>query len=204
VEAVVAPRRKGPPFPWLKPAVVAGGFVPAAVIALDEATGALGADPIAAALNQLGLLALTFLILALACTPARLLFRWTWPARIRRALGLWAFAYATAHVLTYAVLDQGLDVGAILEDIAERWFILVGFMAWVLLVPLAVTSTDASVRRLGHANWQRLHRLAYVATALGVVHFTLRVKRDLTEPLIYGAVLAALLALRLARRRARS
>lgn len=196
--------RRGPPFRWLEPAVFVGSSAPGVALALDAASGRLGADPIAVALNELGLLALTFLVLTLACTPVRLLFEVTWPARIRRMLGLFAFTYASCHVLTYAVLDQGLDPGAIVEDIAERWFILVGFTAWLLLVPLALTSTNAMVRRLGHRNWQRLHRLAYVAASLGVIHFVLRVKKDLTEPLIYGAVLTALLAVRLvsARRRA--
>ncbi len=198
-----------PPLPWLKPAVLAGGLAPLALLAFQGAQGTLGPNVIESVLNQTGLLALVFLVGSLACTPLRLLLGWSWPARVRRLLGLLAFAYAVLHFLTYAVADQGLALGPILEDIAKRPFITVGFVALVLLVPLAVTSTNASVRRMGFPAWQRLHRLAYVAAALGVVHFFWRVKKDTTEPLIYGLVLAALLGIRLVeairkRRRART
>ncbi|MCP3145107.1 protein-methionine-sulfoxide reductase heme-binding subunit MsrQ [Pyxidicoccus xibeiensis] len=185
-----------PPQPWLNPALTAGGLAPLLMLAVQGPRGDLGANAIEAALHQTGLLALVLLLASLACTPLRLVFKWTWPARVRRTLGLLAFTYACAHFLVYAVLDQGLALGAILEDIGKRPFITVGFTALVLLVPLAVTSTKAWVRRLGFPRWQRLHRLAYVAAALGVVHFVWRVKKDATEPLIYGAVLALLLAIR--------
>src|SRR5690606_13438216 len=109
---------------------------------------------------------------------------------------LMAFGYAVLHFLTYAVADQGLALRPILEDITQRKFIAVGFAALVLLMPLAVTSTNAAVRRLGFPAWKRLHRLAYVAAALGVIHFVWRAKKDATEPIIYGAVLALLLAIR--------
>jgi sulfoxide reductase heme-binding subunit YedZ len=188
---------RGRPYPWLEPAVLVGALVPAAAIVLRGARGELGANPIAQALNQLGLLALIFLVAALACTPAKLVLGWTWPLRIRRMLGLLAFFYATLHVLTYTGLDQVFDWPAIWTDVTKRKFIFVGFAAFVLLIPLALTSTNASVRRLGFARWKQLHRLAYVAPALGVLHFFWRVKKDATEPLTYGAVLAALLALRL-------
>jgi sulfoxide reductase heme-binding subunit YedZ len=185
------------PYPWLEPAVLAGALVPVAAILLRGVRGELGANPIAQALNQLGLLALVFLVAALACTPAKLVLGWTWPLRIRRMLGLLAFFYATLHVLTYTGLDQVFDWSAIWADVTKRKFIFVGLAAFVLLIPLALTSTDASVRRLGFARWKRLHRLAYLAPALGVLHFFWRVKKDATEPLAYGAVLAVLLALRL-------
>lgn len=163
---------------------------------MRAATGRLGANPIAEVLNQLGLLALVFLVASLACTPLKAIFGWTWPMRIRRMLGLFAFFYATAHVATYAGIDQGFDVPTLIEDVLKRPFILVGLAAWMVLAPLAITSTDASVRRLGFRRWKLLHRLAYVATGLGVVHFTLRVKKDVTEPVLYGAILAVLLAVR--------
>jgi sulfoxide reductase heme-binding subunit YedZ len=185
-----------PPFPWLNPAVATGGLAPLVLLALQARQGALGANPVNTALNETGLFALALLVASLACTPLRLVTRWTWPARIRRTVGLLAFTYAVAHFLIYAVLDQGLALGAILEDVGKRPFITVGFTALMLLVPLAVTSTNTWVRRLGFARWQRLHRLAYAAAVLGVVHFLWRVKKDATEPLLYGAVLALLFAVR--------
>jgi sulfoxide reductase heme-binding subunit YedZ len=185
------------PYPWLEPGVLAGALVPVAALVLRGVRGELGANPIAQALNQLGLVALVLLIAALACTPAKLAFGWTWPLRIRRLLGLLAFVYATLHVATYVGLDQAFDWRAIWKDVSKRKFIFVGFAAFASLIPLALTSTNASVKRLGFARWKRLHRLAYVAPALGVLHFFWRVKKDASEPLAYGAVLAVLLALRL-------
>jgi sulfoxide reductase heme-binding subunit YedZ len=186
------------PLPWLKPGVFAGALVPLAATLLHAARGELGADPIAQALNQLGLMALVFLVAALACTPAKTLLGWTWPIRLRRMLGLFGFFYAALHVTTYTALDQAFDWPAIFADVTKRKFIYVGLTTFVLLLPLAVTSTNGMVRRLGFANWKRLHRLAYVATALAVVHFTWRVKKDLREPLLYGAVLGSLLVVRIA------
>jgi sulfoxide reductase heme-binding subunit YedZ len=187
-----------PPLPWLKPAVLVGGLSPLALMALQAVQGTLGANPIERVLNQTGMLALILLVASLACTPLKGVAGWTWPMRLRKLLGLLGFTYAALHFLTYAVVDQGLALGAVLEDIAKRPFITVGFVALVLLVPLAVTSTNRMVRRLGFPAWQRLHRLAYVAASLGVVHFVWRVKKDLTEPLVYGAVLGLLFALRVA------
>jgi len=176
--------------------VFVGSLAPALRLLVLGARGELGANPIATALNQLGLVALVFLIASLAATPLKAALGWTWPIRIRRMLGLYAFFYASLHFLTYLGLDQVLDLRAVFADITKRNFIAVGFTAFVLLVPLAVTSTDAMVRRLGFVRWKRLHRLVYVAAALGVVHFIWRVKKDLSQPLTYGAVLALLLAIR--------
>src|SRR5215216_1821047 len=117
------------PLPWLKPAVFAGSLMPLAALGIRACRGTLSADPIAYVLNQLGLLTLIFLIATLTLTPLRKLFGWTWPIRIRRMLGLFAFFYATLHFLTYAVVDQGLNVAAIWQDISKRNFILVGFLA---------------------------------------------------------------------------
>jgi sulfoxide reductase heme-binding subunit YedZ len=196
------------PLPWLNPALATGGIAPLGLLALQGLQGTLGANPVSTALNATGLYALALLVASLALAPLRLVTGWTWPARVRRTVGLLAFTYAVAHFLTYAVLDQGLALRAILEDIGKRPFITVGFTALVLLVPLAVTSTNAWVRRLGFPRWQRLHRLAYAAAVLGVVHFVWRVKQDVTEPLIYGSVLALLFAIRLGewtrKRRARA
>ncbi len=188
--------RRGAPLPWLQPGIFIGALAPLASIALRASQGALSANPVAEIENELGLAALIFLVASLACTPARRLLGWTWPTRIRRELGLFAFFYASLHVLTYLVLDQGVDLAAVIEDIAKRPFITVGFLAFVLLVPLALTSTAASIRRLGFRRWTRLHQLAYVAAVLAVVHFIWRVKIDLSQPLIYAAVLGALLLVR--------
>ncbi len=176
--------------------MLVGSLAPAIRLLALGARGELGANPIATALNQLGLVALVFLIAALAATPLKATLGWTWPIRIRRMLGLYAFFYASLHFLTYLGLDQVFDLPAVFADITKRKFIAVGFTAFVLLVPLAITSTDAMVRRLGYLRWKRLHRLGYVAAALGVVHFIWRVKKDLSQPLTYGAVLALLLAIR--------
>jgi len=184
------------PLPWLKPAVLTGSLTPIAAILLRGWHGDLGADPIAQALNQLGLVALVFLVAALVCTPLKAAFGWTWPMRLRRMLGLLAFFYALLHVSTYTALDQGFDWHAIVDDVVKRKFILVGLSTFVLLLPLAATSTTWAVKRLGYARWKQLHRLAYIAPALAVLHFIWRVKRDVREPVTYGVVLGTLLAFR--------
>jgi sulfoxide reductase heme-binding subunit YedZ len=188
---------KKSPLPWLKPAVLTGSLVPLAAILTRAWSDSLGPDPIAQALNQLGLIALVFLVAALGCTPLKAMFGWTWPMRIRRMLGLFAFFYALLHVITYTVLDQGLDWRAIVDDIVKRKFIFFGFSTFVLLIPLAATSTNSALRRLGYVRWKQLHRLAYLAPVLAVLHFIWRVKLDVREPVAYGLVLAALLSARL-------
>src|SRR3989442_15614933 len=129
--------RNTPPLPWLKPAVFVGSLTPVAAILIPALRGELGANPISQALNQLGLVALVFLIAALACTPLKTLFGWTWPIRLRRMLGLFGFFYAALHVSTYTVLDQGLDWRAVWADVTKRKFIYVGASTFVLPVPLA-------------------------------------------------------------------
>ena len=190
-------RRRREPNPWLKPGIFLGGLVPLASIVVRADLRALGADPIAQVLNELGLTALIFLIASLACTPARRLFGWTWQVPARRELGLFAFFYAMLHFMSYLVLDQYFAWAAILEDVIQRPFITVGFAALVLMVPLAITSTTGWIRRLGFRRWTRLHQLVYLAGGLAVVHFIWRVKIDLTQPLTYAAVLGILLAVRL-------
>jgi methionine sulfoxide reductase heme-binding subunit len=118
--------------------------------------------------------------------------------RLRRMLGLFAFFYASLHVITYMALDQGFDWRAIANDIAKRKFIFVGFLTFVLLLPLAATSTNSSIRRLGYPRWKRLHRLAYLAPAFAVTHFIWRVKRDIREPVTYAVILAIILLMRIA------
>ena len=160
----------------------------------------LGPDPIKLTLHTIGKTALNFLMLTLMVTPVRHLTGWTHILRIRRMLGLFAFSYALLHFLVYLGLDQELDFAGVTKDIVKRPYITVGFTALLLLVPLAVTSTNKMMRRLGR-RWQKLHRLVYAITILGVWHYYWQVKRDVTEPLIYAAVLALLLGYRAVRSR---
>ena len=187
--------RRGP-VPWLKPGILVGALAPLAAILMRARSGGLGANPIAEILNELGLLALALLIASLALTPLRTVFGWTWPIRVRRTVGLLAFFYATVHVSVYAGLDQALDWRAIAADVSKRPFIFVGFAAFTFLIPLAVTSTNAAVRRMGHVKWSRLHTLVYPAALLAVIHFVWRVKKDVREPMTYGLILAGLLLVR--------
>ena len=189
---------RGAPLPWLKPGLFVGALAPLLVMLVEAVQGTLGANPIAEVENVLGLAALVLLVASLACTPARRLFGWTWPARIRRQLGLFAFFYVSLHFLSYVLVDQGLDAGRIAEDIVKRPFITVGFAALVLLTPLALTSTTASIRRLGFRRWTLLHQLAYVAGVLAVIHFFWRVKIDVSQPLVYAGVVTLLLLVRVA------
>jgi methionine sulfoxide reductase heme-binding subunit len=169
---------------------------PAGWIAVRAARGGLGANPIERILNDTGWWTLTLLLVSLVPTPIRMLTGWGGAVRWRRMVGLFAFGYAVLHFATYAVLDQTLDLPAVVEDIAKRPFIAVGFAALVLLVPLAVTSNDRAVRRLGFVRWQRWHRLVYASSVLGVIHFVWRVKADLREPLLFASALAVLLGIR--------
>jgi methionine sulfoxide reductase heme-binding subunit len=188
---------RGTPLPWLKPGLFIGALAPLGVMVLEAIQGNLGANPIAEIENVLGFTALVLLIASLACTPARRVLGWTWPARIRRQLGLFAFFYVSLHFLTYVLVDQGLDAGRIVDDIVKRPFITVGFAALVLLLPLAFTSTTSSIRRLGYRRWTLLHQLAYVAGVLAVIHFIWRMKIDVSQPLVYAGILAVLLLIRL-------
>ncbi|MEZ4295901.1 MAG: protein-methionine-sulfoxide reductase heme-binding subunit MsrQ [Polyangiaceae bacterium] len=184
------------PRAWLQPALVTGAVLPAVGLAVEAAMGRLGANPIAEALNACGLMALVLLVASLACTPVRALTGVAWIQPLRRTFGLLGFGYAALHLVIYAGLDQGLALKAIVTDVLKRPFITVGMLAFALMVPLAWTSTKAQIAKLGGARWRRLHKLAYVIAPLGVVHFVLRVKKDLSEPLAYGAVVALVLGVR--------
>ena len=173
-----------------------GGLAPLVAVVIRLSQNALGANPIAEIENELGLTALIFLIAALACTPAKRILGWTWEMRVRRELGLFAFFYASLHFLTYLALDQVFDLNTIVADVIKRPFITAGFTALVWLAPVAITSTDGWVRRLGYRNWQRVHQLVYFAGVLAAVHFVWRVKIDISQPLTYGSILAVLLAVR--------
>jgi sulfoxide reductase heme-binding subunit YedZ len=188
--------QRGNPDVWLKPGLLVGSLVPLAALAVRASAGTLGANPIAEVLNQLGLLALIFLIASLAATPLKLLLGWKWPLRIRRLLGLLAFFYASLHLFTYALLDRVGELSTLFEDLGKRPFISVGFFAWLMLVPLAVTSTNKMVKTLGFSRWKRLHQLSYLVGILAIVHFWWRVKKDVSEPMTYGLILALLLSVR--------
>jgi sulfoxide reductase heme-binding subunit YedZ len=193
-----APATGRRPRRWpLQAATVALGLLPLAKIAVDGLAGRLGANPIEMVQGRLGFWTLTLLALSLVPTPAHDLLGLGWPVRIRRTLGLLAFGYASLHLVWYVGIDQVGDVGLLVQDVARRRFMTVGFAAWVLLVPLAVTSTRGWVRRLGAVRWKRLHRLVYAAALLGVVHFVWRVKADLRRPAWFAIAVGVLLALRL-------
>lgn len=179
----------------IRRAIYLAGIAPAVWYFYLGFTDQLGADPQNVLERALGLWALRFLVASLAISPLRQLGG---PSliRYRRAIGLLAFTYATLHFAVYLLLDRGLDLGAILNDIARKPYITVGLIAFAILVPLAVTSNGPSIRRLG-ARWNKLHRLAYLAAALGALHFILLVKVWPLEPLIYAALVAALLLFRL-------
>ena len=182
-----------------KPLVFALCLLQLAWLAWDTLHGRLGTDPVARLEHRSGDWALRLLLATLAITPLRMLTKWTWLTRYRRMLGLFAFFYASVHLAMYLVVDLGGFWSQILGEIVKKPYITVGFAAWLLMVPLALTSTRGMMRRLG-GNWQRLHRLVYVVGACGVLHFMWLVKSGNTiavrEPLAYLAILLLLLALR--------
>jgi sulfoxide reductase heme-binding subunit YedZ len=183
---------------WLlKPVVFLTALLPFAWLAYRTITDDLGTNPIETLNRYTGDWTLRFLLITLAVTPLRKLSGWHWLMRLRRMLGLFAFFYACLHFLTWAWIDQYFDIDAIVADIAKRPFITLGFACFVLLIPLAVTSTNAMVRRLGGRRWQRLHRLVYFIAAGGVLHYLWLVKSDIREPVLYGLILMALLGYRL-------
>jgi len=184
---------------WAKVGVFLLCLVPLIEIAWRGVSGAIGPNPVEALTHTTGDWGLRLLLLTLAVTPLRRLTGWGWLLRFRRMLGLFAFFYLSLHLATYLGLDQFFDWAAVAEDIAKRPYITLGFAAFLLLVPLAVTSTRGMVRRLGR-RWQTLHRLIYPAAVLGVLHFLWLTKADTREPLLYAAVLTLLLALRWPRR----
>jgi methionine sulfoxide reductase heme-binding subunit len=182
---------------WL---VYVVGFLPAAWFLYLGLTNQFGADPVKQLEREYGEWALRFLIATLLVTPLRQLFGINL-MRYRRQLGLLAFGYVMFHLIVYNVLDQGLDLNLIVGDIFKRPFITVGMIAFLVLVPIAVTSNNQSIKRLGAMTWNRLHRWVYLAIALAAIHYVMLVKTWQLEPLIYAAIVAALLLYRLLRRK---
>lgn len=180
----------------IKAVVFAAALLPAALLAWDAWHDALGANPIEAVTRGLGDWALNFLLITLTVTPLRRYTGLTWLLRLRRMLGLYCFFYASLHLTCYLWLDQFFDWMAIAKDILIRPFITVGVCAFALLLPLAATSNNAMIRRLGGRRWQSLHHSVYAIAILAVLHYAWMVKRDLAWPLAYAAVAAVLLGLR--------
>lgn len=185
-------------FNWLKIVVFLLALLPLARATWIVLSG-MAVNPVEFITRSTGTWTLSFLLITLAISPLRQLSGWSWPLRLRRMLGLYAFFYGSLHFTTYVWLDQFFDWSGILHDIAKRPFITVGFAAMLLMTPLAITSTQSWMRRLKR-HWGRLHRLIYPISLLGVLHYWWLVKKDLTQPLLYGSVLAVLLGWRLYRR----
>ena len=175
--------------------VLGAGLLPLGVLVFGALTDRLDANPIEHITHSTGKWAIRLLLLSLAVRPAQRWLGWTWALPLRRTLGLLAFTYACLHFLTWLVLDQFFDWEAILEDVAERRYITMGFAAFLCLVPLAITSTRSWIRRLGR-RWISLHRLVYAAAVFAVIHYLWQVKADWLPPAIHAAILAALLAAR--------
>ena len=189
----------------LKPVVFAVALAPAAMLVFDAAAGAFGPNPVEEVTHRTGIAAIVLLLVTLAITPLRKLLRVGALVQFRRMLGLLAFFYASLHVMTY-VVDQtylsglGVSPASFIEDVLDRPYITMGFVAFLLLVPLAVTSTRGWVKRMGGKRWQRLHRLVYLAAVAAAVHFFWLVKADMTRPLVVAGALTVLLGFRLAAR----
>lgn len=185
-----------PPIALLKALVFAAGLGPLAYYGWGAWQDALGANPIEAVTRGFGTWTLNFLLITLAVTPLRRLSGWNWLIRLRRMLGLFAFFYASLHLTTYLWLDQFFDWAAIGKDILKRPFITAGMAAFLLLVPLAATSNQAMIRRLGGRRWQSLHRTVYAIAIIAVLHYWWLVKADTSQPALYAVILALLLGLR--------
>ena len=181
---------------WLKPPIFLACLVPLAHLAWMAFHGELGANPIEYITHSTGTWALVSLCVTLAVTPLRRILKQNWLIRFRRMFGLFAFFYASLHLMTFVWLDKQFDFHAMIADVYKRRFITAGFTAFVLMLPLAVTSTSGMIRRLGGRRWQMLHRLIYISAIAGVIHYYWLVKSDETVPLRFAAVVAALLAYR--------
>ena len=182
---------------FLKLILGVNALLPLGLLLFDATSGTLGANPIEYFLRATGVMTLVMLLATLAVTPLRKLFGWNLLIKSRRMLGLLAFLYCSIHLVTYSIFDKSGNVTAIIGDVAQRSFIAVGMAAFLVMLPLAVTSTNGAIKKLGGKNWQRLHRLSYLVAILGVVHFWMIVKSDLFYPALFAAGLAVLFGIRL-------
>lgn len=183
--------------PWIKSSVFIACLIPFGQLLFQAFTDNLGANPVETITRSTGIWTLTFLLITLSVTPLRRISGQHWLIKLRRMLGLFAFFYVSLHFTTFILFDHFFDFQEIVKDVLKRPFITVGFTSFLLLIPLALTSTSGMVRRLGGKRWQQLHRLIYVAAIGGVVHFLWLVKIDIRRPLIYGSILALLLTYRI-------
>ena len=175
--------------PWTKRGLFALCLIPAGLLTWRAFNGRLGANPVEFIEHATGDWAIRFLLITLAVTPVRKIFNLPQLARFRRMLGLFAFFYTFVHLMMYLTFDQMFDLEGIFHDVAKRLYIMAGTAGFLLMLPLAITSTAAMVRRMGPKNWQRLHRLVYFSTLAGIIHYYWLVKSDIREPLMYGAIL---------------
>jgi len=182
----------------LKPVVFLLSLAPFLWLVFALLSNRLGPNPIEAITDETGEMGLRFLVITLSLTPLRWILKQTWPLRLRRMLGLFAFFYVCVHFLTYLVLDQQLDLRAIIDDLVERPYVLAGTTAFCILLPLAVTSTRGWVKRLGR-RWQSLHRWVYIAATASIVHYIWLARGDLIEPFVYLGILLVLFVYRLAK-----
>jgi sulfoxide reductase heme-binding subunit YedZ len=180
-----------------KALITVNALIPLGFVGYDAWYGQLGVNPVEFFLRTTGVLTLVFLLITLSVTPLRKIFGWNGLIKYRRMLGLYAFFYGSIHLVTYSIFDKRLDLPAIVGDVWQRPFIAIGMLAFTLMVPLAVTSTNGMVKRLGGKNWARLHRLSYLVGILGVIHFWMIVKSDIFYPALFGIVLGSLLLYRL-------
>ena len=181
---------------FYKLVILVNGLVPLALLGWDAYRGRLGANPIEFATRTTGMLTLIFLFLSLAVSPLRKLTSWNWLIKLRRMLGLYAFFYGVLHLLTYVWFDRFFNLKSIAEDTLVRPFIAIGMLSFFLLIPLAITSTNKMIKRMGGKRWAQLHRLVYVAAIGGVIHFWMIVKSDTRLPFKFAFVLALLLGFR--------
>jgi sulfoxide reductase heme-binding subunit YedZ len=182
---------------FIKHLILVNGLVPLALLVWDQGHKQLGANPQNFLILTTGMMTLIFLVLTMAVTPLRKITGWNWLIQFRRMLGLFAFFYGCLHFLCFFSLDRGFSVSSTLSEMVKRKYLMVGITGLMVMVPLAVTSTNAMIKRLGGKRWRALHRLAYVAAIAGVIHYYMQVKADVRQPLVFAAVLAVLLGYRL-------
>jgi methionine sulfoxide reductase heme-binding subunit len=181
--------------------VFVNGMLPALLILLDWYLGRLGANPVEFVTRATGVLTLVFLVITLMVTPLRKIFGWNWLLKQRRLLGLISFFYGTLHLFTYLAGDRDWQLLSVFPDVYKRPFIAVGMISFVLMIPLAITSTNKMIKRLGGKRWGQLHRLTYAIAVGGVIHYFLIVKSDFRYPMLFAAAVALLLGYRLVKRK---